>query len=165
MRKDFGNGDRHLAGVRALPRFAVHAQFHRQVVRIGDLVGRDDVRPQRAERIDPLAEAEDTRLHLLALNIARRDVVEDHVAADVLLGFLGREMLARFLQHDREFQFVIEFLGEVRRENHRLIGPDDGIHVLEEDNPRQHGMRETRPAGLRDGVRESCRRYGRTSWE
>ncbi len=63
-------------------------------------------------------------------------------------GFLRREMLAGLLEHDRQFEFVVEFLSEMRREDYRLIRPDDGVHVLEEDNPRQHGMRETRLLGF-----------------
>ena len=57
-------------------------------------------------------------------------------------------MLAGFLEDDGEFQFVIEFLREVRREDDRLVGSDDGIDVLEEDDPRQHGMREAGLFGL-----------------
>ena len=57
--------------------------------------GRHDPRAERAERVDRLAEAEDARAHLAPLDVARRDVVEDHVAADVVRRLLGREPLAR----------------------------------------------------------------------
>ncbi len=36
----------------------------------------------------------------------------------------------------------------MRREDDRLVGTDDGIDVLEEDNPRQHGMREASLLGF-----------------
>ena len=85
----------HAARVRLLADLAVDAQRHGQVVRIGDLVGRDDPRAERAEGVDRLAEREDARAHLAPLDVARGDVVEDHVAADVVGRLLGREPLAR----------------------------------------------------------------------
>ena len=57
--------------------------------------GRHDPRPERAEGVDRLAEAEDAGAHLAPLDVARGDVVEDHVAADVVRRLLGREPLAR----------------------------------------------------------------------
>ena len=79
----------HPAGVGRLPRLAVHAQLHRQVVRVGDLVRRHDPRAERAERVDRLAEREHARLHLSPLDVAGGDVVEDHVAGDVVIASSG----------------------------------------------------------------------------
>src|SRR5207248_7867687 len=143
VRQDLRNGDRHFAGVRILPRLSVHAQLHSEIVRIADLIGRDDVRPQRAESIYAFAKAEDARLHFRALNVARGDVVKNQVAADVIAGVSLAEMLAGFFDDDRQLQFVIQLAGEVGRVNHRLIWADDGVDVLKENDPRQNWMRET----------------------
>src|SRR6266566_112778 len=54
MCDDLLHRDGHFARMRLLPRLAVHAQLHREMVRLGNLIGGDDVRPERAERINPL---------------------------------------------------------------------------------------------------------------
>src|SRR5262249_49694539 len=83
VREDFGDFHGHFAGVRALADFAVHAELHIEIVGIGDLVGGNDMRAERAESVDGLAEAEHAGLHFAALNVARSNVVEDDVAANV----------------------------------------------------------------------------------
>ena len=128
-----------------LARLAVHAQLHREVVRVRDLVRGDDPRPERAERVDRLAEAEDAGPHLAPLDVARGDVVEDHVAADVVGRLLGREPLPGLPQDDRELELVVELLGQVLRVDDRLVRADDRVDVLEEDDPRRDLVR---PADL-----------------
>ena len=54
-------------------------------------------------------------------------------------------MLAAFLQNDCQFEFVIQFLRQMLGINDRLVGADDGVHVLKENDPGHYGMRE---AGL-----------------
>ena len=103
--------------------------------------GRHDPRPERAERVDRLAEAEHARAHLAALDVARGDVVEDHVAADVVRGLLRREPLAGLLQDDRELELVVELLGQVLGIDDRLVGADDRVDVLEEVDPRRDAVR------------------------
>src|SRR5207245_6455441 len=87
VRQDLRNGDRHFAGVRILPRLFVHAQLHSEIVSIADLIGSNNVRPQRAESIYAFAKAKDARLHFPALDVARGDVIKNQVAADVIAGF------------------------------------------------------------------------------
>ena len=89
MREDLGNLYRHFAGMRPLPRLAVYAQFHREVVGIGDVVGGNNPRAQWAKCVNTLAEAEYAGFHLAALNIACGDVIEDHVAAHVVASLFG----------------------------------------------------------------------------
>ena len=140
--EDLGDRDRHARGVRLLARRAVDAQLHRQVVRVGDLVRRHDPRAERAERVDRLAEREHARAHLAALDVARRDVVEDHVAADVVGRLLGREPLARPSSAiDGQLELVVELLGQVLGVDHRLVRADDRVDVLEEDDPRRDLVR------------------------
>src|SRR5581483_8917801 len=67
---------RHLAGMRSLPRFAVDAQLHCQIMRVRNLVGSNDPRSQGTKRIDALAETEYSGLHFAALDVASSDVVE-----------------------------------------------------------------------------------------
>ena len=70
--------------MRTLPRLAINPQFHREVVRVGNFVRSDNPRPKRAERVNALAKAEHAGLHLAALNVARGDIIKNHVAADVV---------------------------------------------------------------------------------
>src|ERR1700678_3352331 len=129
--------------MRALPRLSVDAQLHGEIVRIGNLVGGDDPRAKRAEGVDTLAEAEHAGLHLAALNVAGSDVVEDYIAANAFRSLFRRKMLATFFQNYGEFQFVIQFLREVLGINYGLVVADDGVEVLEEEDPRHHGMGES----------------------
>ena len=131
-----------------LARLAVDAQLHVEVCGVGDLVGGDDPRARRAEGVDALREAEHAGLHLLALDVARGDVVEDEVAGDVLLGLLGREELPRLADHDRELELVVQLVGHRLRIDDRVLGTDDRVDVLEEHDPRQHGMRPVDPRRL-----------------
>src|SRR5262249_61701505 len=98
-------------GVRALWGLAVHAQLHGQVVRVAELVWGDDPRPEGAERVDRLAEREDAGTHLAALDVARGDVVEDHVASDVVARLLRPEPLPRLADDHGQLQLVVELLG------------------------------------------------------
>src|SRR2546423_1084738 len=123
--------------MRRLSRFAVDSELHRQVVRVGDLVGCDDPRSERAERVDRLAEREDSAPHLVALNVARGDVVEDDVSGDVVHRLLRTEPLPGLADHDSELELVVELARQLLRVDDRLIRPDDRVDVLEEDDPRR----------------------------
>ena len=125
--------------------------------------GRHDPRPERAERVDRLAEAEDAGAHLAPLDVARGDVVEDHVAADVVHRLLGREPLAGLLQHDGELELVVELLGQVLGIDDRLVRADDRVDVLEEDDPRARSRATSRRSSTPPRARGSCRPCGRTS--
>ena len=92
-----------------------------------------------------LQKREDARAHLAPLDVARRDVVEDHVAADVVGRILGREPLPGLRDDDRELELVVELLGQVLGVDDRLVGTDDRVDVLEEDDP---GRDLVRPADL-----------------
>ena len=77
---DRGDAEVHVGGAGLLQRLPVHVAGDRERLRVGDLVGRDQDRPHRAEGVerlaaDPLAVAE--------LQVAGRHVVEAGVAEDV----------------------------------------------------------------------------------
>ena len=99
MCDDLLHRDGHFARMRLLPRLAVHAQLHREMVRLGNLIGGDDVRPERAERINPLAKAEHAGLHLGALDVPRGNVVENHIPTDKIGRSRRVKMFSRFF-HD-----------------------------------------------------------------
>src|SRR6266852_3111777 len=61
MRNDFRYGDAHVARMRLLPRLAVYSQRHRQIVGLGYLVSRHDMRAQGTKRVDPFAKTEYAR--------------------------------------------------------------------------------------------------------
>ena len=96
--------------------------------------------------------------HLAALDVPRGEVVEDHVAADVVLRLLGREPLSRLAQHDRELELVVELLGQVLGVDHRLVGADDRVDVLEEVDPRRDVVRPADVLGLGLVLAEVARR-------
>ena len=69
------------AVLRVLLRDAVDAQLQPLGLRVAELVGGDDDRPHRAEAVEALALEP---LHVLLLQVARGDVVDDRVAEHVL---------------------------------------------------------------------------------
>ena len=71
------------AGARVLHRLAVEPQADAEVVRVGDLVGRDERGADRGEGVERLA-GHPLLARLVELPVAGRDVVADRVAADVL---------------------------------------------------------------------------------
>src|ERR1700730_9315796 len=114
-------------------------------MRVRDLIRGHNPRPQGAERVNRFAETEYPRLHLAALDITSRNVIEDHITSDVVGSLLRCEMLSALLQNDREFEFVIQLLREMLGINYRLLVTDDRVYILKEHNPRHHGMREPGP--------------------
>ena len=110
-------------------------------MRIRDLVRSDDPGAQRAERVDRLAEREHPGLHLAPLDVPRRDVVEDHVAADVVHRLLRPEPLTRLADHERQLELVVELIRQVLGIDDRLVGPNDRVHILEEDDPGRDPVR------------------------
>src|ERR1700741_229622 len=85
----------HVARVAAAPFLAVHAHRHRQAIRIADLVGGDQAWAHRVAVVEVLAfPRSELPRHLLGLLVARREVVEDGVAEDVLARALLRDVLA-----------------------------------------------------------------------
>ena len=95
--EDLGDRHGHVPGVRLLPHLTVDPQLHAEIARVGHLVGGHDPRAERAEGVDRLAEREDARAHLATLDVARGEVVEDHVAADVVAASSGVNHFPAFL--------------------------------------------------------------------
>ena len=112
-------------------------------MRVADFISGDNPRSQRAECVNAFAEAEHPRLHFAALDIASRDVIKDEIPANIIARLFRREVLAALLQHDCQFQLVVELLGQVFRVNHGLVVSDNRVHILEKDDPRQHRVGET----------------------
>src|SRR5206468_10038734 len=119
----------HVARVVVLLELAVHPELDLKPVRIGDLVGRHDVRPDRAEGV--------ARLHLVGGVAARRQaagraVDEVRVAEDVahrLPGADGGRLLA---DDQRHLGLALEVgrghVGEV----HRVAVADEGVGRADE---------------------------------
>src|SRR5207253_10144450 len=62
---------------------------------------------------------------------------------DVILCLLWAEVLAAFLQHNRQLQLVVKLLGQMLGIDYRLVVANDGVDVLEKDNPRHDRMRKS----------------------
>ena len=96
---------------RVLEDLVVHPAVDREGLRVGDLVGGDEPRAHRAERVerlaaDPLAVAE--------LDVPGRHVVEAGVAEDVVERLLDRHVPCRPADHDRELRLVVDLAGSAR---------------------------------------------------
>src|SRR5581483_5342207 len=124
-----------------LAKLAVHPGADAQLLRVGDLVGGGDPRPERPEAVAALRPQP---LRLGALAVAGRDVVHDRVAEDVVQR-AGRRHGARELGEE-------EGLGGERRAGLRRV-----VAVVEADADQDPGAQRRQEArvGQRDrgGVR------------
>ena len=57
-------------------------------------------------------------------------------------------MLAAFLQHHGQFQLIVELLRQMLRKDDGVFMSDDGVHVLEENNPGHDWMRKASLGGF-----------------
>src|SRR5258708_1356899 len=101
----------HVARVPPSALLAVHAHDHLEPVWIADLVGGYQARAHRVGVVEVLALARaELPGHFLRLLVARREVVEDGVAEDVLARLFLRNVLAGSADMAAEFQLVVERL-------------------------------------------------------
>ncbi len=105
-----------MARVGLLQRLAVDAQADVERVRVGDFVGAHEMRSHRGEGVEGFAHHP---LRCCHLKIACADVIEQRVAEDVLLPFLGGDVAASGSDDEREFGLVIRLRG--------VLGQDDGL--------------------------------------
>ena len=103
------DGEDHLGGVARLPRLPVHAERDGERLRVGDLVGRHEHGPHRAEGVERLALEP---LPVALLEVARRHVVDDGVAEDVTEGLGAGNVAAARADHHRELDLVVQLLGD-----------------------------------------------------
>ena len=94
-----------------------------------ELVGRDDPRPERVGEVLALAHAQ-AEAHLGHLQVARRPVVEDRVAGDVLPGLAGRQVTPGAADHRRHLELEVEPPAP-RRHRDLLAGTGHGVGVGE----------------------------------
>ena len=142
---DGGHGEDLLAGAGVLMQLAVDGELHRQLLRIGDGVGRGDAGPHRAEAVVPFAVQpveEAVLVPLLAAGIraelAVGNVVDDRVAGDVFQSIRFRNVLACSANHHRQFTFPVDVLGANAGNNHWLarIGQRGGRRLHEDVGER-----------------------------
>src|SRR3546814_4428492 len=82
------------AGIAVAPGLAVDPRPHAQIVRIADLVQRHQERPHAVAGIEILALAgPEHALHLQPLGVARREIVDDREAEDMVEGFRRLDVL------------------------------------------------------------------------
>ena len=117
---------------------------------VRQLIGRDQPRPDRHREVLALRGPEPERA-LVALQVPRRPVVEDDVAADRLLATLGREVRRRRVDQRADLQLVVQLEGAARRP-HGLARPAQPRHVGEvEDREPIPRLRDHLPAPLPHG--------------
>src|SRR5665213_2564330 len=99
----------HVARVSPAPFLAIDPHHHREIVRITKLIRRDEARPHDIAGIEGLSLARpELTGHFPDLLVARRDVVEDRIAEDVLARLVARDVLAGLANVAAELQFEIE---------------------------------------------------------
>ena len=133
-RNALGDRVRHVGRVEVLHQGPVVPQTDGQVLRIVDLVGRHDVRADRAER--------PARLHLVERVLARRDpacrsVHQVRVAEHVVERCVGRDIVGVAPDDDRQLRFRLEHRGRDVREDHRVTVADHAVRRLREGVDRR----------------------------
>ena len=125
-----GDVEDEIAGVRVLTQLAVHPAANARVGAI-QLVGRDEPRPHRPERVDRLPEQP---LLVAPLDVARRHVVEDRVAEHVLHGARRADAPPALADDDGKLGLVVDGLRHAARDADRLAGSDHAVGHLREDD-------------------------------
>ena len=120
----------HLAGVAVLAQLVVDVSPDREVVRIAELLGRDQPRPERAVRVERLAHRHGRRAHL---PIAHGDVVGDRVAGDHLVSALERNVPTPRADHDRQLTLIVEQVRDARHVDAVVWTDHAGDLLVEED--------------------------------
>ncbi len=111
-------------------------------MRVGDIVLGDERRPHRAEGRELLAEdvllPRHDRAHRAGRfgdgrhPVARRHVVDERIAGDIVERVLFGDGMARPADHGAELAFPIDHVGVGRRQTDRGARADDGGDVLRE---------------------------------
>ncbi len=128
----------HVVGVVVVAQLPVVPEPHDDVVRLGNLVGRRDARPDRREGVERLAEPA-PRLPGPPAFAARRHVDEAGIAKERAAPILLRDLLRRALDDERQLGLVHEDprLGHLRQHD-RVARADHRLGVFEEhvERPR-----------------------------
>ncbi len=139
----------HVARIAAPPLLAVHPGDHLEAIGILELVGGDEARAHGVRVVEVLALAgPELAGHLLRLLVARREVVEDGVAEDVLARARLRDVLAGPPDVAAELELEVELLA-VRRPGHLGAGAAHREAArMVEDRPLVPGLRGILPNRL-----------------
>ena len=130
-----------VGGVAVLPPLAVDLGRYLELAGVAHLVGGDQPRPERAERVAALALGPlPAALHLV---FALGDVVDDAIAGDVLPGVLDVDVARGRADDDAELDLVIGLLRALG-DDHVVIGAADAAGRLHEEDR----LRWDRHAGL-----------------
>src|SRR5258706_9176926 len=105
----------HALGNTLRTHLAVDAHFHLELVGIADLVRRHDPGADDVAAVKALAlGGTEAAFHLHSSVVPPREIVEDGVAEDVILGLRGGNVGALVLGDDPEFELVIHHLAVAR---------------------------------------------------
>src|SRR3984957_3958112 len=125
-----GNVKKKKAGIRALPQLAVDVAGDRRVGDIDLLTGYRD-RAHRAERVLRLA---DQPLTVASLQVARRHIIDDGIAPDVIECVLGADATTALADNNRELRLVIDRRRHLRIDDDGTATRPDGLgHFGEND--------------------------------
>ena len=115
-----------LACIAVLPDLAVHHGLEAEMVGIADLVRGDDPGTDRAMRVERLAHREGRRM---ALPVARRHVVDDGVAEDMVLRVGFAHALRRAADHDAQLDLIVELIADPGIDRVERAGEAAGLLV------------------------------------
>src|SRR3954463_12448881 len=135
----------HVARIAAAPLLAVDARDHLEPIGIADLVGGHQARAHGVAVVEVLTFAR-TELprHLLRLLVARREVVEDGVAEDVLARALFRDVLAAPADVAAKLQLEVQALGIARPRDVGVGAAHREAARVIEDRPLVPDLRDAR---------------------
>ena len=127
----------HVGGVRLLQHPLADVARDVEDLRVGDLVGGDDPRPHRAERVEGLAARP---LAVAELQVARRDVVDARVAEDVVEGIADVDAAGPPADDHAELGLVVHLRCQGGIPADVGPGPDDRRRPLGEDQGRRRRL-------------------------
>ena len=129
MGDQLGHGEDQVRGRRLLHRFAVQLELELDAVVRPRLVGGDQRRSARRRPVEDLARHP---LGCRELEVARREVVQQRVAGDVLEGVARLDLAAPAPDHHRDLRLVVDLgAGRGQRDLHAVSG--EGVPELGED--------------------------------
>src|SRR5712692_4013838 len=135
----------HVAGMRAHRGLAVLLDADREVLRIVDLVARDDPGPQARESIEALADVARV-LPAAAPGIALAEVPANGVAENVIESLLLADMARGLSDHRAELAFEIHVFRNLRKDD-GAARADEGRGGLEEELRHQLVLAQGRAVG------------------
>ena len=127
---DSRDGENHLAGSARLALLAIDTETDGEILRVVNRARMDYPRPHCTRAIETLALEP---LVVVALQIARGQVVDYRVAENRIECRRFRNVASACADHNPEFGLIVEFRGRIRIKPGRLLRPENGRGCFREE--------------------------------